>query len=176
MNKAKMFLVVAALLVASTAMAEEMVPNRLATAKVGEWAVYKLPDGYIQKQTVLSRDGSGPEAMVTVRIEDIYNKEVVNTREISIPAGEPMTLPRLPEGRNLEIGVDRKDTDVLGKTYNVTIIEVEDKDAADDEADDTEWWVSSEITVFGIVKKYTEDKLDFEIIAFGEEPNDSIDF
>lgn len=169
MNKARLFLAVAAMALAGigTATALEAVPNRLATAKVGEWASFRMPNGYTQKQTVTAREGEGPEAMVTVRIEDIYENEVVNTREISTPAGEPMAVPQIPDDPALSVDIDRKTAVVKGRSIAATVIEIE-KDYEDDDDEESEWWISAEIPVFGLIKKVVDDEVEFEIIDFGE--------
>lgn len=170
MNKARLFLAVAAMIGLGAVLAGESVPNRLATAKVGEWASYKFPYGYTQKQTVINRTGDGPEAEVTVRIEDIYENEVVKTREMTQPAGEPMTQPQIPEnlGFAISIEIEKRNATVKGKTILATVIEVEKDYDDDDDDEESEWWVSAEIPVFGLIKKVTDDEIVFEIVDYGE--------
>ena len=167
MNKARLFVALAAVIGIGSAMALEAVPNRLATAKAGEWASYGFPNGYTQKQTVISREGDGAEAMVTVRIEDIYENEVVQTREISRPAGEPMTEPEIPDDPNISVDIRQDNTEVKGKTLAATVIVV-DKDYDDEDDERSEWWISSEIPVFGIIKVVADGETRFEIVDFGE--------
>lgn len=167
MKKAILFVAFAVMLGAGAAMAaDDLVPNPLATAKIGEWAQYKVPNDYIQKLTVISREGEGPDAMVTVRIDDIYDGEVVATREISQDAGEPMSPPRLPDDPGIKVTIEKKDAVVKGATLAATVVLV-DKEYEGEDAEKSEWWVASEIPVFGIIKKVTDGETVFEILDYG---------
>lgn len=59
-----------------------LVPNRLALAKVGEWATYRIPDGFIQKHTVVERVGEGRKAQLKIRVDSILDGEVVDSTEM----------------------------------------------------------------------------------------------
>lgn len=175
MHMLKKSLVMAALALALgiglAAAGEENVPNRLATAKIGEWATYRVPNGYQQKLTVVKREGDGSEALVTVRIDNIYNNEVVNTVEFTRDAGDPMEAPRIEygEGVEVDIDVDRKIVGVKGRNIEATVVEIEYEYGDDEIADeDVKWYVSAEIPVFGIIKKEENDVVSFELIDFGE--------
>lgn len=171
----KKSLLVAALALAlgigAAAAGEQNVPNRLATAKIGEWATYRIPNGYQQKLTVIKRDGDGPEAQVTVRVDNIYNNEVVNTVEFARDAGNPAEPPRIEFGEGVEVEVDvgNKLVSVKGRNIEATVVEI-DYEYGDDDIDDEEvkWYVSAEIPVFGIIKKEENDVVSFELVDYGE--------
>lgn len=171
MKKARFFLAVCVCLGLAAVMAEDngiLVPNRLANAKVGEWASYRLPDGYIQKLTVAKRLGSGPEALVTVKIENIYDGEVVTVHEITQEAGESPTAPRIPAEEGMTVSVRKDSATVKDKTYPVTIVQL-DRYTGDEEDDrSTEWWSTPDIPVFGIIKRVEDGELQWEIEDWGE--------
>lgn len=169
MNKAKMLVAVAVLLGAGVAMAgEQLVPNRLAAAKVGEWALYQVPNNYTQKLTVTAREGEGAAAMVTVRIDDIYDGEVVTTREISQEAGEAMIPPQVPDEPEIAVTFDTGTFSIKGKTVDATVVKVAKDFEGEEDDENTEWWMSTDIPVFGVVKKITDGESVFEVIDFGD--------
>ncbi len=158
-------------LAAAAAAGETGVPNRLATAKVGEWATYRLPDGYTQKQTVIARTGTGPEAMVTIRIENIYDGQVVTTAEVQEQAGTPITAPQVPDQVGVKLEIKKENVQVKGRNIVATVLDMErDDDNGDDDGDDeeTKWYLSAEIPVFGIIKQKVDDDVVFELVDFGE--------
>ena len=146
---------------------ETGVPNRLAVAKVGEWASYNVPNGYIQKLTVVKREGEGSEALVTVRVDNIYDGQLVNSTEFTRDAGEPFEQPRVEMGPGVKVDIDTERKTVKGKSIEVTVVEIE-YDYDDDEDEDIEWHVSAEIPVFGILKRVENDETVFELVDFGE--------
>lgn len=170
MNKARIGALLAALLLTTAVWAGETgIPNRLATAKIGEWATYRLPNGYLQKLTVIKRDGEGPEAMVTVRVENIYDNEVVNTIEFARDAGNPMEPPRVEDDPAVSWEITTRNVTVNGKAIVATVVEIEyeyDDDDIDDE--EVEWYMSADIPVFGLIKKVDDDDVTFELVEYGE--------
>ncbi len=170
MTSSGKYLLAAALAVALAASAapaaESGVPNRLSSAKVGEWATYRLPDGYIQKQTVIRRDGTGPEALVTIRIENIYNGSVVNSVETQEQAGPAVTPPQVPDQPGMQIEITVKNVSVKGRNIAATVLEIENDNGDDDE--ETKWYLSADIPVFGIIRQEVDDKVVFELIDFGD--------
>lgn len=163
------FLTAAVFLCASAVMAGELsVPNRLAVAKPGEWATYAVSNGYIQKQTVVSRSGEGPEASVTVKIENIFEGRTVTETEVVEEAGSPMReVERPPAGSGVSVEAKIIDMNVKGRTIPVTVLEFE----YDDEDDDGEmkWFLSAEVPVYGIVRQETDDVVEFELLDYGME-------
>lgn len=171
MKKARFFLAVCVCLGLAVAMAGEseiLVPNRLANAKVGEWASYRLPSGYIQKLTVAKRAGTGPEALVTVKIENIYDGEVVNVHEVTQEAGESPTPPRIPAEEGMTVSVRKDNANVKGKAYPVTIVQIDRFYGDDEDNRSTEWWTTPDIPVFGIIKRVEDGELQWEIEDWGE--------
>lgn len=168
-TKARYVLVAIALLFgASTALtADATVPNRLAKAKVGEWALYRMTEGYTQKQTVAAKNGDGPEAMLTIRVENIYDGQVVNTAEIQEKAGLPLMPPQVPEDENVKITIEKKDATVKGKTIPATVIVIDANHGTEND-DEANWYISDEIPVFGIIKQEVDGEAVFEVIDYGE--------
>ncbi|MCC8190687.1 MAG: hypothetical protein LIP77_08645 [Planctomycetes bacterium] len=172
MHTARLAVLAAVLVVvgAAAAAAEIRLPSRIATATVGEWASYRLPDGYIQKQTVIERDGTGPEAVVTVRIENIFDGEVIETKEISREAGEPEYVHQLSGDPAVTVDVSTREEVVHGQTLTATIIDVNKEYDDDDDLENevSEWVLSAEIPVFGMIRKVTNGQTEFELIEYGE--------
>lgn len=170
MKMSRVFLAVCMMTAAmATAMAQEeiLVPNRLADAKPGEWASYRLPNGYIQKLTVKKRVGSGPEALVTVKSENIYDGAVITAHEFTQEAGEPMSPPHIPETEGMTVSVRTESASAKGKSLAATVVEV-NRYAGDEDDTKTEWWVAKEIPVFGLVKRVVDGEVNFEIEDWGE--------
>lgn len=153
----------------SAAMAGESgVPNRIATAQVGEWATYKMPTGYTQKLTVTNREGEGPTAMVTVLVENFYEGELVDSSEIVQEAGERVNPVEVPDDPKISIKVEMKDVTVKGRTIRATVVKVEREADVDDEDDEEiEWYLSNEIPVFGLIKQDTDDDMEYELLDYG---------
>lgn len=141
------------------------VPNRMAVSEVGEWVSFNLPDGYVQKHMVVKRDGTGPEAQVTIRVDNIYDSEVVDSKYITEPAGELMTEVTPPEDAAVEITCRPDAFTLKGKEYDGVAIDVT-KDGKPYQV----WYVSSDIPVYGLGKRTTADGTrDFEVADFGME-------
>lgn len=159
---------VALLFGASTALtAEETVPNRLATAKIGEWALYRMADGYTQKHTVAAKSGDGPEAMLTIRVDNIYDGKVVNSAEIQEKAGLPLMPPQVPEDDNVTISIKKEDVAVKGRNIPATVIFIDAQHGTEND-DETSWYLSDAIPVFGIIKQVVDGEAVFELVDFGE--------
>lgn len=138
-----------------------VIPNSLHDARVGEWTLYKTQNGYTQKHTVVKVDGTGPSAAVAVRIDNIYNGEVVDSHEVYHEAGGVNHPIKLPEGRDAKIEVSTKDVTVKGKTIRATVVELERDD------DEMEWYLSDEVPVFGMIKQISDDDLEYDLIDYG---------
>ena len=170
MKKATFFVAVCVALGMGAAMAQDgiMVPNRLADAKVGEWASYSLPNGYIQKLTVTKRFGEGPEALVSVKIENIYDGEVVTAQEITQEAGEPTTAPEVPAQEGVTVSVRHDTATVKGKSTPAAIVQIE-RFSGDEDDGKVEYWLTRDIPVFGIIKKVEDGEVQWEIAEWGED-------
>lgn len=158
--------VVAGLAAAVPAEDINLIPNRLSFAKVGEWASYKLPSGYIQKLTVSKRSGEGSDALVTVLVENIYDGNLVEAKEITENAGDAFTSPRVPTDPGVFVAVRNETVSYKGKNYVVSIVEF-NRDLGTEDQDVTEWWSNSEIPVFGIVKKVENGEIAWELSDWG---------
>lgn len=142
-----------------------MIPNSLHDAKVGEWALYKTPNGYEQKHTVVKVDGRGPNASVVVRIDSIYKGEVVQSVEVHHEAGEPTHPFVMPDGAapTGKIEIENKTVSVKGKPVRATVVEVDN-----DDNDEMKWVLSDAIPVFGLIKQEADDENEYELIDYGE--------
>lgn len=165
MKKANIFAAMALTLGMGAAAAGELVPNSLSDAKVGEWALYVVPNDYQQRLSVIERDKDGEDATVTVQVDNILDGEVVSTGYYSDTAGKPMTEPEPPgEGRVTKV---LRDTFTLdGRQYAVSVVRVESDDP---EEGDTDWWVSAEIPVFGLAKRVEDGETVMELVDYGKE-------
>lgn len=150
-----------ALLATSLAAAGESYPNPLFDAQPGEWAVYSIPGGYTQKQTVISREGAGAEALVKIRIENIYNDAVVTSQEIVEQAGDPTTLlPPPPPGQSMTVVNDS--IAIKGVATPVSALLIRDADG-----DESIWYVSRDIPVHGLVRQEIDGVVEYDLIDFG---------
>lgn len=161
-------MIVAAILCFSVVVAADFeIPNRISVAKVGEWATYTMPNDYVQKQTVVSRTGNGQDDTVVVKIENIYQGQVITTAEVVEPAGKPLREVNRPEaGSGIEVDVKNTTMHVKGKSIPVTVIEVE-YDEDDDDDYEVKWYLSAEVPVFGIVRQETDGDVEYELLDFG---------
>lgn len=141
-----------------------IVPNSLHDAKVGEWTLYKTPNGYEQKHTVVKVDGRGPDATVVVRIDNIYNGEVVHSVEVHHEAGEARHPFVLPDGTSPQdrVSVSGKNVTLKGKTVPAT-----DVKATGEEDGTMEWTLSEDIPVFGLIRQSSDEGDEYELIDFG---------
>ena len=151
------------LLAAGWCVGGELVPNRMATAKTGEWALYEMPDGYVQKHIVAAREGSGPEAEVTIRIENIYDGQVVETKELQMEAGEPWRESYFAGDDTKKVAVETGRTQVAGKDIATVTVRVTDA-----EGNESEWVVSPEIPVFGLIRQSGAGAPSYRLKEWGE--------
>lgn len=141
---------------------EIFLPNGLATAKVGDWALYQIPDGYMQRLSIAKRTGEGIDAEVTVRIESILNDKTVEFIERVQPAGEPMAPMPEPDDASVRLDLTRETMHMNGKDltgYSVNVMR-----------DDTwlqTWYISPMVPIYGLVKCETDDgRGDFKLLAY----------
>lgn len=144
-----------------------LVHNRLSFAKPGEWAGYSLPNGYTQRLTVLDRTGDGPDSVVTVLVENIYDGKVVDAQEITEEAGETYSSPKAPAEPGVFVSVRQGVARVKGRDVRAGIVEFNSHLGTEDQ-NVTEWWTNAEIPVFGIVKKVSDGEVEWEIADWGE--------
>lgn len=140
-----------------------LLPNRLASAKVGEWVTYQIPDGFTQKHLVVERTGEGAKAQVKIHIDSILDGEVVDTTELVEIAGEEsVELPPIEE-EGATVSLARKQFNVMGKTLDGYTIEVFKSGKLYQT-----WEVSPTLPVYGLVGRRTDDGglTDFEIIDY----------
>ncbi|MCC8190108.1 MAG: hypothetical protein LIP77_05645 [Planctomycetes bacterium] len=142
-----------------------MLPNRMAVSAVGEWVEFSLPDGYIQRHTVAERNGEGPEAEVIIRVDNIYDGEVVESSTVTETAGEPETAPPVPSDTSVTLRCYPDTFSIRGAEYEGVAVEV----SRDGEPYQI-WYVSPDIPVYGLGKRENlNDDGSFEIAGFGLE-------
>lgn len=149
----------------------DLVPNRLSYAKVGEWVDYSLPNGYTQKLTVTKRtdaDAYGT-GMVTVRVENIYEGEVTESKEITQEAGEPYSAPQVPSTPGVTVALRQEIGDMKGRPVAVSVVEINTYSDDPDETKSVEYWITPDVPVFGILKKVENGETEWELADWGEE-------
>lgn len=144
---------------------ETLIPNRLATAKVGEWVSYGLPDGFVQKHTVVERSGDGAEAHLVIRIDNYKDGKIAGTSEIDEIAGEPMAP--MPPARDEGAVATVRNEEVVVKGRKVEGLAIDVKKGP---ALLRTWYLSPEVPVYGLVKRVdSQGNTEFEAIDFGGE-------
>jgi hypothetical protein len=140
-----------------------MLPNRLATAKVGEWVTYKIPEGFTQKHMVVERIGEGAKAQVKIRVDSILDGEVVDSIELVEIAGEELTEMPDSEEDGVTVSLARKNLQAAGKTVNGYTIEIFQNGKLYQV-----WEVAPSLPVYGLVGRKTDDggQTDFEIVDY----------
>ena len=147
----------------------DLLPNRLSFAKVGEWVSYALPDGYVQKLSVIRRAGDSDEGTVTVRVENLWKGEVVDSREITEVAGESFTAPRVPNEPGVTVALRQEAATLRGSPVAVSVVEINTYSDDPDEVKAVEYWITSDIPVFGILKKVEDGEVEWELADYGGE-------
>lgn len=143
------------------AVAGEGLPNHLFGAKVGEWALFSVPGGYTQKQTIVGRQGSGADADVTIRVETSLNGNLIDSQEITELAGDA-TVPQPEPEPGTAVTVTAATLAVKGTNYPVTVVTTTERDGTVES-----WHVSPDIPVYGLVKQVVDGKTEVELVDFG---------
>lgn len=127
-------------------------PNGLSTAKAGDWALYRIPNGYAQRLSIVRRIGEGPNAEVAIRIESIMDGKVVEFSENTHAVGEPTaSMPELEDGR-VRVALSCETMawggkELSGYSMNVTRggrwLQ--------------KWYISPMVPIYGLVKCETDD-------------------
>lgn len=139
------------------------IPNGLAHAEIGDWIMFKMGDGSVQKHSIVEREGEGPKGEIVIRIENMVNNEVASTRRIRQPIGEEFVEPPTPEGETRHYERRKETVTFEGSALEITIIDVFNKDKLD-----RTWYLSSELPVYGVIKKvFANGDSEFEVIDFG---------
>ncbi|MCC8180177.1 MAG: hypothetical protein LIP23_04595 [Planctomycetes bacterium] len=147
----------------ASALDAPQIPNSLHDANVGEWAVYSVPNGYQQMHTVLQVLGEGPSATVTVRVDNLYDGEVVSSAQTHHEAGERYHPAAIPDRDDIVVDVEEVNVKIKGTDIAAVVVEVEQNE------EDMEWYLSEQIPVFGMIKQYRDGDLEYELIDFGWE-------
>lgn len=146
------------------AVGAEQIPNSMYNAKVGEWALYNVPGGYQQKQTVAKVEGSGTDAQVTVRIDNIYNNQVVQTQEMVVPAGPQYHGGSPEDGASISIGTEN--VTVKGRSLPATVVTVTS------EGDVSKTYLSMDVPLFGLIRIVNsgdgQEETAFDLVDYGD--------
>ncbi len=141
------------------------IANGLTSADVGDWVLFKLPDGKTQKHTVMARNGAGKEATATVQIVDFQGNVPVFSRKVTSPAGEEFVQPPMPEGKKYTFERRKETVDFDGSAIEATIVDVFDGDGS---KKIRTWYLSTEIPVYGMIKRVGETGVDeIALVTFG---------
>ncbi len=127
---------------------ETMLPNRLATAEVGEWVMYQLPGGFTQRHMVVERTGSGEDANITIKVDDILDGKVTQSHEVTEIAGKPMApMPQLKDPATTAV-VREETVKVKDKSFKCVAVDIK-------KGNDVmrTWYVSPDFPVYGLVKR-----------------------
>ena len=139
------------------------IPNGLAHAEIGDWIMFKMGDGTVQKHSIVEREGDAPKGEIVVYIQNMVNNEPTTGRRIRQPIGEEFVEPPVPEGES-HTYERRKETVMFeGAALEITIIDVFNGDKPV-----RTWYLSSELPVYGVIKKVLANgDSEFEVIDFG---------
>lgn len=139
------------------------IANGLANADVGDWVLFRLPDGKTQKHTVIERNGAGKEATATVQIVDFQGNVPTFSKKQTFPAGEEFMQPPAPEGKKYTYERRKETVNFDGSALEVTIVDVFDKNNKV-----RTWYLSTEFPVYGTMKRLNGDgDSEFSIVTFG---------
>jgi hypothetical protein len=139
------------------------IANGLASAAVGDWALFKLPDGKTQKHTVMARNGAGKDATATVQIVDFQGNVPVFSRKVTSPAGEEFVQPPMPEGKKYTFERRKETVNFDGSAIEVTIVDVFDGNKKI-----RTWYLSTEFPVYGVMKRLDADDIpEISMVTFG---------
>ncbi len=127
---------------------ETMLPNRLSSAEVGEWVLYRLPGGFTQRHIVVERTGNGEDANITIKVDDILDGKVTQTHEVTEIAGKPMApMPQLKDPGTTAV-VREETIKVNDQSFKCTAVDIK-------KGNDVlrTWYVSPDFPVYGLVKR-----------------------
>lgn len=139
------------------------IANGLAHAERGDWVLFKMNDGKLQKHTITSRSGEGEDAELGVQIVDFSGNIPVHSRSIKQKAGKPFVEPPKPDDKKKYTFERRKETVKYdGSAMEVTIVDVYEESSRV-----RTWYLSTEFPVYGVIKRMSGDKTDFELLDYG---------
>lgn len=139
------------------------IANGLATAEVGDWVLFKLPDGKTQKHTVIERTGSGEDAKAVVQIVDFKGNIPVFSQKQTSPAGEEFVQPPMPKGKKYSFARRKETVDFDGSAVEVTIVDVYEGDTKM-----RTWYLSTEFPVYGVMRRINEKgSAEIDLVTFG---------
>lgn len=139
------------------------IANGLTGASVGDWVLFSMPDGTMQKHTVMEKNGAGTDATAVVQIVDFKGNVPTFSRKVTSPAGEEFIQPPMPEGKKYTFERRKETVDFDGTALEVTVVDVFDGDKKV-----RTWYLSTEFPVYGTMKRLDADgKAEFSIVTFG---------
>ncbi len=139
------------------------IANGLASADIGDWVLFRLPDGKTQKHTVVERNGAGKDATATVQIVDFQGNIPTFSKKQVFPAGEEFMQPPTPEGKKYTYERRKETVNFDGTELEVTIVDVFDGNKKV-----RTWYLSTEFPVYGTMKRLNgNDEAEFSLVTFG---------
>ncbi len=168
MSKKLLAALLAATFLASAAFAAEslskvLIPNGLAHAQIGDWIMFKMADGTIQKHSIIERTGDAPNGEIVVHIETMVNNQPQDARRFRQAIGEEMVEPPVPDG---QIHTYRRRRETI--TFEGTQLEITILDVMSGGSLVRTWYLSTELPVYGVIKKtFANGSSEFEVVDFG---------
>lgn len=139
------------------------IANGLAHAEKGDWVLFKMGDGKMQKHTVTDRSAEGADADINIQIVDFDGNIPVHSRNVRQKAGQPFVEPPPPDDKRKYTYERRKETvNYDGSAMEVTIVDVFDGNNRV-----RTWYLSTEFPVYGVIKRMSGNATDFELLDYG---------
>jgi len=140
---------------ASTAIAEEKVPDCMSDVKAGEWVIYELPGRIQQKHSVTDVT----EGVATIEMQMLMNGQVLSTMEekVVISDMKDKSAPFSPK-------IYKGEADVKDGKMNCTVVEAEVEGRV------SKTYMSNKIPVMGIIAAEYDGVQAMTLVDYGFEP------
>ena len=156
MKKISLFAgLIVTLIAATTATAEEKIPDCMSDVKAGEWVIYELPSRIQQKHSVKQVE----EGVATIEMQMIMNGQVISTMEekVVISDMKDKSAPYSPK-------IYKGEANVKDSKIDCTVIE------ATVEGKVSKTYMSNQIPVMGIIASEYNGVQAMTLIDYGFEP------
>ncbi len=156
-------ILLAGALSAAETLAEVRIPNGLAHAQIGDWILFKMADGTLQKHSIIERTGAAPDGEIVVHIETMVNNQPQDARRFRQAIGEELVKPPVPAGQTHTYRRRQESIIFEGTALDITILDVLNNGALE-----RTWYLSAELPVYGVIKKtFANGSSEFEVVDFG---------
>lgn len=137
-------------------------PDPTKTMKVGQWVLYKDAAGIEHKQSIIALEGEGDERVVTFKIEEIRDGEVVDSEDKPMNLAERRTVESEARKIHSEIAYDTEKVTVAGRDFDAVVLSVDYKGKR------VRTYMSEEVPVTCVIKVEVDDEGPVvELIDFG---------